>query len=51
MLREDIMAIVSAVFFQLFPIIRNIWPHLSSFTIIILVECVTLWGERERVHL
>ena len=30
----DIVAIVSAVFFQLFPNIRNIWPHPFSFTIL-----------------
>ena len=34
----DIVAIVSAVFFHLFPIIRNIWPHLFSFTILYTVS-------------
>ena len=31
-------------FFQLFPIIRNIWPHLFSFTIV-------LYGKRSLPHL
>ena len=38
----DIVAIVSAVFFQLFPIIRNVWPHLFSFAILYTVSGHTL---------